>query len=165
MNAGMDFGEQLDALAAEIGQFSDIDDIVTPALDRAVEKIAASMRRVFSRANFKRDKRNVQYRYAGAELLKKFAPKTSRKGVLYATAGFDTETIRRYPELIEIEYGRPGKSRGHTGKTDSRGRKKGVFPEYAVVMPVRVGFDLVKETVATEFYNEVYTAIMGVWAA
>lgn len=111
---------------------------------KAAGVIASEQRRIFAKANFKRDKDKHVYRNVGGSLIS-IAQRKAGAAQVKVCVGFDTETLREYPELLVIEFGRPGKSPQHSGDTDKLGRKKGSFPEAATVMPIRVGFELAKE--------------------
>lgn len=114
------------------------------AAQSAARVIASEQQRIFAQAHFLRDKKNHVYKDASGSLIKIIKRKTGKARVKMLV-GFDTDTIREYPELLVIEFGRPGKSPRHSAAVDKRGRKKGVFPTNANVMPIRVGFQLAKE--------------------
>lgn len=136
----------LSAMSAEINAESE------QAAQKAALIIRDHQTRIFAKAHFKRDKASHVYRNAGGGLItvtKRKIGKVRTKMLV----GFDSETLREYPELLMIEFGRPGKSARHSKATDSRGRKKGKFPEEAVVMPIRVGFEAAKEQ-ALAAYSE-----------
>ena len=78
------------------------------------------------------------------------------KARIKAYVGFDTQTIKEYPELILIEFGRPGKSPRHSKTTDKLKRKKGSFPEAATVMPIRAGFNLAKESALAAYAQDMF---------
>lgn len=111
---------------------------------RAAEIIASEQRRIFAKANFMRDKEKHVYKNVSGDLIK-IARQKAGAAQVKICVGFDTETLNDNPELLIIEFGRPGKSPRRSGITDKLGRKKGTFPEKATVMPIRVGFELAKE--------------------
>lgn len=120
------------------------------AAQEAAEIIAGEQRRILSQANFERDKPKHKYNNIGAGVIGVKRAQGLKHRVVFES-GFDTDTLRLYPELIEIEFGRPGKSPRYSGITDKKGRKKGNFP--AQVMPVRMGFQAAKEK-AFKHYSE-----------
>lgn len=125
------------------------------AAENAARLIAVQQRRIFAQANFLREKEKHVYKGANEGLISITKRKTGKARVKMLI-GFDTETLRKYPELLVIEFGRPGKSPEHSGSTDKRGRKKGKFPEYATVMPIRVGFQLAKEEALRQYAKEMF---------
>lgn len=148
-----DIGAQITEL---MGDLSAMSAEINAESEQAAQKAALIIRdhqtRIFAKAHFKRDKASHVYRNAVGGLItvtKRKIGKVRTKMLV----GFDSETLREYPELLMIEFGRPGKSARHSKVTDSRGRKKGKFPEEAVVMPIRVGFEAAKEQ-ALAVYSE-----------
>lgn len=132
---------------------SEIFDVSETAAENAARLIAAQQRRIFAQANFLRE--NEKHIYKGAnEGLIRISKRKTGKARVKMLIGFDTETLRKYPELLVIEFGRPGKSPEYSGSTDKLGRKKGKFPEYATVMPIRVGFQLAKEEALRQYAKE-----------
>ena len=125
------------------------------ALDKAAAVIAAEQRRVFAKANFQRTKAHHNYKYANGSLIR-VTKKKLGKARIKAYVGFDTQTIKEYPELILIEFGRPGKSPRHSKTTDKLKRKKGSFPEAATVMPIRAGFNLAKESALAAYAQDMF---------
>ncbi len=123
------------------------------ALDKAAEIIATNQRRVFAQANFERNKKNHVYKFADSSLIRVTKKKLGRAKIK-AYIGFDSATIRAYPELILVEFGRPGKSPRHSKDTDKIGRKKGEFP--ATVMPIRAGFNLAKESAISAYADDMF---------
>lgn len=111
---------------------------------RAAEVIASEQRRIFAKAHFERNKEKHVYKNVGGGLIS-ISRRRAGAAQVKICVGFDSEVLREYPELLIIEFGRPGKSARHSGSTDKLGRKKGTFPEAATVMPIRVGFELAKE--------------------
>lgn len=135
-----------------LNKMKEIDEVSREAGSKAAQVIKREQQRIFAKARFKRDKASHVYKNAGGGLItvtKRKIGKVRTKMLV----GFDSETLREYPELLMIEFGRPGKSARHSKATDSRGRKKGKFPEEAVVMPIRVGFEAAKEQ-ALAVYSE-----------
>lgn len=125
------------------------------ALEKAAEVIAAEQRRIFAQANFKRTKKNHVYKNASESLIR-ITKKQLGRAKLKAYIGFDTPTLKEYPELILVEFGRPGKSARHSKGTDKLGRKKGDFPAAATVMPIRAGFNLAKESALAAYAEDMF---------
>lgn len=73
-----------------------------------------------------------------------------------AKIGYDTETLRQNPELLVIEYGRPGQSSRCSGTTDKLGRKKGKFPSQCI--HIRAGYQQAKEKAYEKMYNDLSAA-------
>lgn len=129
------------------------------AAQESAEIIAGEQRRILSQANFERDKPKHKYNNIGAGVIGVKMAQGLKHRVVFES-GFDTDTLSAYPELIEIEFGRPGKSPRYSGEMESKVakghkklRRKGVFPEKAQVMPVRMGFQAAKEK-AFKHYSE-----------
>lgn len=142
------------------------------ALDKAAAVIAAEQRRIFAQANFLRNKKNHVYKFADSSLIRVTKKKLGRAKIK-AYIGFDTPTLKAYPELILVEFGRPGKSARHSKDTEKvevkrkvKGkffkqkthftRKKGKFPEAATVMPIRAGFNLAKESALAAYAEDMF---------
>lgn len=136
----------LSAMSAELNAESE------KAAEKAARVIQSEQRRIFAKASFKRDKKSHKYKFASSAQIGITESKSGKYRVKMQV-GFDTETLREYPELLMIEFGRPGKSPRHSKSTDTLGRKKGEFPEAATVMPIRAGFELAKEQ-ALKAYSE-----------
>lgn len=141
--------EDLNVMQREITAESEI------ALEKAAEVIAAEQRRIFAQANFKRNKEKHVYKNVNDSLIRVTKKKLGR-AKLKAYVGFDTETLKAYPELILVEFGRPGKSARHSKGTDKLGRKKGDFPAAATVMPIRAGFNLAKESALAAYADDMF---------
>ena len=140
--------EDLNVMQREMTAESEI------ALEKAAEVIAAEQRRIFAQAHFERGEKRV-YKYANESLIRVTKKKLGR-AKLKAYVGFDTETLKAYPELILVEFGRPGKSPRHSKGTDKLGRKKGDFPAAATVMPIRAGFNLAKESALAAYAEDMF---------
>lgn len=141
--------DDLNLMQCEMTAESDI------ALDKAAAVIAAEQRRIFAQAKFLRDKKNHVYKYADSSLIRVTKNKLGRAKIK-AYIGFDTPTLEAYPELILVEFGRPGKSARHSEDTDKNGRKKGTFPDVATVMPIRAGFNLAKESALATYAEDMF---------
>lgn len=156
MTGSFDICDQINAL---IGDLTSMQREMTAesenALDKAAAVIAAEQRRIFAQANFRRTKRKHVYKYANDSLIRVTKKKLGR-AKLKAYIGFDTPTLKAYPELILVEFGRPGKSARHSKGTDKKGRKKGDFPDVATVMPIRAGFNLAKESALAAYAEDMF---------
>ena len=73
-----------------------------------------------------------------------------------AKIGYDSETLKQHPELLEIEYGRPGQSSRCSGTTDKLGRKKGKFPSQCI--HIRAGYQQAKDKAYEKMYNDLSAA-------
>ena len=125
--------------------------------------IRKEQQRLFAKVHFKRDKEGHRYNNIGSGLISIKQDERAKGKVYKLRIGYDTETLRRYPELLVIEFGRPGKSRnrksltstvkrkGKNGKTIKFTRKKGDFPAH--VSHIRAGFFLAKDK-AVNAFNE-----------
>ena len=125
------------------------------AAEKAAEVIASEQRRIFAKAHFERVKKPHVYKYVNPTLISITKQKTGRAKVKMLV-GFDTETLQAYPELLVIEFGRPGISPKHSSSTDKLGRKKGKFPGAATVMPIRVGFESAKEAALKTYADDMF---------
>lgn len=163
MNNTFDICDQINAL---IGDLTAMQREMTAesdrALDKAAEVIAESQRRIFAKANFRGDKENHAYKFADSSLIK-ISKKKLGRAKIKAYIGFDAETISEYPELLLVEFGRPGKSDRHSRSTDKLGRKKGDFPEAATVMPIRVGLNLAKESAFAAYADAMFDRAAELW--
>lgn len=144
-----DFIGDLQRMSAELDSESEV------AAEKAAEVIASEQRRILAKANFKRDKKSHVYKGVNSSLISITKRKTGRAR-MKMMVGFDSKTLREYPELIEIEFGRPGISPKRSSPTDKLGRKKGEFPEAATVMPVRVGFQTSKEAALETYADDMF---------
>lgn len=145
--------EDLNVMQREMTAESEI------ALEKAAAVIAAEQRRIFAQAHFKRTEKRV-YKYANESLIRVTKKKLGR-AKLKAYIGFDTPTLKEYPELILVEFGRPGKSPRHSGTKTRRTKKresveKGDFPAAATVMPIRAGFNLAKESALAAYAEDMF---------
>ncbi len=144
---------QLTRLCGDLsGMQAEINAASEAAAEAAAKVIQQEQERVFKKAHFKRTKKRHRYQNANEGLITISKRKLNSSRFRLAV-GFDTPTLKAYPELVMIEFGRPGKSPEHSKNTDKLGRKKGKFPEAATVMPIRTGFELAKEK-AFRAYSE-----------
>lgn len=149
-----DISRQISELIGDLsGMSAEIDAESEAAAEKAAYVIRNEQARIFAKASFKRDKAKHKYKNVNGGLItvtKRKIGKVRTKMIV----GFDTETLREYPELLLIEFGRPGKSPKRSDPLDSLKRKKGDFPKAAVVMPIRVGFELAKEQALQEYSED-----------
>ncbi len=129
----------------------EVDEATEGAAMNAADIIRKEQQRLFAKAHFKRDKEGHRYNNIGSGLISIKQDERAKGKVYKLRIGYDTETLRRYPELLVIEFGRPGKSRTRKKPTDKIGRKKGDFPAH--VSHIRAGFFLAKDK-AVNAFNE-----------
>lgn len=122
---------------------SEVESLSPTAARESAEMIAQEQRRIFDKAHFERTKKGYTYKMVSSSAVKVIAGRSPKSKTTVFESGFDIPTLKKYPELIMIEFGRPGKSPRYSKKTDKKGRKKGDFP--AQTMPVRMGFRAAKE--------------------
>ena len=163
MNNSFDICAQIAALCGDLTAMErNIFEENKTAIGKAAETIMNEQRRVFAKANFLRDKKKHQYKFVNGSLISTTV-KLAGRAKLRAYVGFNTETLRKYPELILVEFGRPGKSPKHSKHTDKLGRKKGAFSEDAVVMPIRVGFWLARDSALAIYAEDMFKFVQGYW--
>lgn len=149
------FEAQISALINDLNRAKDdVDSSSEEAAYRAAEIIRREQVRLFGKASFKRDKKKHTYRYASGALIKIVREKNSR--VYKLKIGYNTETLRQYPELLVIEFGRPGKSARRSKLTDSKKRKKGDFPQNP---HIRAGYFLAKDKAVDEFNERLFEIV------
>ncbi len=149
------FEAQITALISDLNKaVGDVNNASAGAAYNAAEIIRAEQARLLAKAVFKRDRKRHSYHYADGNLIKVTRDKQSAGKVFKLHIGYDTETLRQYPELLVIEFGRPGKSAKRSKPTDSRGRKKGDFPPQ--ISHIRAGLFLAKEKAVKEFNENLY---------
>ena len=153
---------QFDGFQAEISTMIDslnhsvrvVDETASQAVDEAAQLIADEQRRLLGKADFRRDRKSHDYNNISGDLIRIFRDNRSRGKVYKVRIGYDTETLKRYPELYVIEFGRPGKSPRYSKPTDKIGRKKGTFPAH--ISHIRAGFFLKKEEAAKRVLEKLY---------
>lgn len=138
------FQQQINILVRDLDQMSEaVEAGAVEAANEAAEMIAAEQRRLLSAAVFQRKKADL------AALIK--VKKSNSKKYYRLNIGYDSETIKAHPEVLVIEYGRPGKSARRMKPTDKLGRKKGDFPPQTP--HIKPGFILAKDK-AAEYFRE-----------
>lgn len=150
---------EFSGMEAEISQLiddlnravNDVNAAAEGAAMQAAEIIRSNQQRFFAKAKFKRNKKGHRYNNIDSGLITIKRDERAKGKVYKLRIGYDTETLKRYPELYVIEFGRPGTSRTRKKPTDKLGRKKGDFPAH--VSHIRAGFVVAKEK-AVNAYNE-----------
>lgn len=154
---------QLTQLCGDLSAMtSQINSASENAAESAAKVIQREQRRVFQKAHFERTKKRHRYQNANEGLISVSKRKVNPQLVKYEV-GYDKYTLRVYPELLEIEFGRPGKSPRHSKNTDKLGRKKGIFPEAAVVMPIRMGFQAAKNEAFEKYDEQLFRTVRSAW--
>lgn len=148
------FQGQINALAEKLDRMSeDVSAEAESAAKEAAEIIAREQRRLLSKALFKKHKADL------IGLIR--VRKDSSRKYYRLKIGYDSDAIQQHPELLVIEFGRPGKSARRSKLTDSLGRKKGDFPPMTPhIIP---GFYLAKEEAAEHFRQRLLEAARRQW--
>ena len=146
--------EQVNELVKKLDRMdSDVAIGARDAAKEAAEAIASEQKRLLSQAHFKNGK-------ADLAALIKIKEKTGGKYYRLAV-GYDSEAIKAHPELLVIEFGRPGKSARRMKSTDSMGRRKGEFPPQTPhILP---GFQTGKEKAARIFREKLLEIARRDW--
>lgn len=154
-NLGLEqFQQQIDLLVRDLDQMSDsVEAGAVEAANEAAEMIATEQKRLLAAANF---------RHRTADLAALITVKKSSSKKYYRLSiGYDSAAIKEHPEVLVIEYGRPGKSARHMGRTDSLGRKKGDFPPQTP--HIKPGFVLAKDKAAEHFRDKLLEIARRKW--
>ena len=149
------FQQQINILVRDLDQMSEaVEAGAVEAANEAAEMIAAEQKRLLSAAHFKRrTSTNLP------SLIK--VKKSSSKKYYRLNIGYDSETIKAHPEVLVIEYGRPGKSARRMKPTDKLGRKKGDFPPQTP--HIKPGFILAKDKAAEHFRDRLLEIAKQKW--
>lgn len=149
------FQQQINILVRDLDQMSEaVEAGAVEAANEAAEIIAEEQRRLLSAAHFKRrTSTNLPF------LIK--VKKSSSKKYYRLNIGYDSETIKAHPEVLVIEYGRPGKSARRMKPTDKLGRKKGDFPPQTP--HIKPGFILAKDKAAEHFRDRLLEIARQKW--
>lgn len=149
------FQQQINILVRDLDQMSEaVEAGAVEAANEAAEMIAAEQRRLLSAAYFKRrTSTNLP------SLIK--VKKSSSMKYYRLNIGYDSETIKAHPEVLVIEYGRPGKSARRMKPTDKLGRKKGDFPPQTP--HIKPGFILAKDKAAEHFRDSLLEIAKQKW--
>lgn len=148
------FQGQINALAEKLDRMAeDVSAEAESAAKEAAEIIAREQRRLLSKALFREHKADL------IGLIR--VRKDSSRKYYRLKIGYDSDAIQQHPELLVIEFGRPGKSARRSKLTDSLGRKKGDFPPMTPhIIP---GFYLAKEEAAEHFRQRLLEAARRQW--
>ena len=150
--AGMQM--QVNELISRLDKMAgDVDEGAVQAAQEAAEIIAKEQRRLLSAAVFKEHKADL------ASLIK--VRQAQSKKYFRLAIGYDSAAIQQHPELLVIEFGRPGKSARRMKATDSLGRKKGDFPP--VTPHIIPGFYLGKEDAGEHFRQKLLEIAQRRW--
>lgn len=148
------FQQQINILVRDLDQMSEaVESGAVEAANEAAEIIADEQRRLLLQAHFRDKKTDL------AALIK--IKKSNSKRYYRLNIGYDTETIRAHPEVLVIEYGRPGKSARRMKPTDKLGRKKGDFPPQTP--HIKPGFILAKDKAAEHFRDRLLEIAQRKW--
>ena len=150
--AGMEF--QVNELISRLDKMArDVDEGAVQAAKESAEIIAKEQRRLLSQAVFKKHEADL------VGLIK--VRQMNGKRYFRLGIGYDSEVIKQHPELLVIEFGRPGKSARRMKATDSLGRKKGDFPPTTPhIIP---GFYLGKEDAGEHFRQRLLEIARNRW--
>lgn len=148
------FQQQINLLVRDLDQMSRaVESGAVAAAEESAEMIAAEQKRLLSAASF-RDKT--------ADLAALITVKQSRSKKYYRlNIGYDSAAIKAHPEVLVIEYGRPGKSARRMKSTDKLGRKKGDFPPQTP--HIKPGFILAKDKAAEHFRDSLLEIARRKW--
>ncbi len=151
------FEGQISALINDLNRAKkDVDSSSADAAYRAAEIIRKEQVRIFAKASFKRDKKSHQYRFVKEDLIKITRDESLRGKVYKLKIGYDSPTLKQYPELLVIEFGRPGRSARRSRLTDKLSRKKGDFPQNPHIRP---GLFLAKDKAVKEFNEKLFDIV------
>lgn len=148
------FQQQINLLVRDLDQMSRaVESGAVAAAEESAEMIAAEQKRLLSAASF---------RNKTADLAALITVKQSRSKKYYRlNVGYDSAAIKAHPEVLVIEYGRPGKSARRMKSTDKLGRKKGDFPPQTP--HIKPGFILAKDKAAGHFRDRLLEIARRKW--
>lgn len=148
------FQQQINLLVRDLDQMSRaVESGAVAAAEESAEMIAAEQKRLLSAASF---------RNKTADLAALITVKQSRSKKYYRlNIGYDSAAIKEHPEVLVIEYGRPGKSARRMKSTDKLGRKKGDFPPQTP--HIKPGFILAKDKAAGHFRDRLLEIARRKW--
>ncbi len=148
------FQAQVVQLVSALDRMSrSVADGAVQAAREAAEIIAGEQKRLLSKALFEESNADL------ASLIK--VHQMNGKKYFRLGIGYDSDAIQQHPELLVIEFGRPGKSARRMGATDSKGRKKGDFPP--VTPHIIPGFFLGKEDAGEHFRQRLLEIARRQW--
>lgn len=161
------FQQQINLLVRDLDQMSRaVESGAVAAAEESAEMIAAEQKRLLSAASF---------RNKTADLAALITVKRSGSKKYYRlNIGYDSAAIKAHPEVLVIEYGRPGKSarrmspvqkdfkmtRGRK-KVKVSGRRKGKFPPQTP--HIKPGFILAKDKAAGHFRDRLLEIARRKW--
>lgn len=148
------FQQQINLLVRDLDQMSRaVESGAIAAAEESAEMIAAEQKRLLSAASF---------RNKTADLAALITVKRSGSKKYYRlNIGYDSAAIKAHPEVLVIEYGRPGKSARRMKSTDKLGRKKGDFPPQTP--HIKPGFILAKDKAAEHFRDRLLEIARQKW--
>lgn len=148
------FQQQINLLVRDLDQMSRaVESGAVAAAEESAEMIAAEQKRLLSAASF---------RNKTADLAALITVKRSGSKKYYRlNIGYDSAAIKAHPEVLVIEYGRPGKSARRMKSTDKLGRKKGDFPPQTP--HIKPGFILAKDKAAGHFRDRLLEIARRKW--
>lgn len=148
------FQQQINLLVRDLDQMSRaVESGAVAAAEESAEMIAAEQKRLLSAASF---------RNKTADLAALITVKRSGSKKYYRlNIGYDSAAIKAHPEVLVIEYGRPGKSARRMKSTDKLGRKKGDFPPQTP--HIKPGFILAKDKAAEHFRDRLLEIARQKW--
>lgn len=148
------FQQQINLLVRDLDQMSRaVESGAVAAAEESAEMIAVEQKRLLSAASF---------RNKTADLAALITVKQSRSKKYYRlNIGYDSAAIKAHPEVLVIEYGRPGKSARRMKSTDKLGRKKGDFPPQTP--HIKPGFILAKDKAAGHFRDRLLEIARRKW--
>ena len=155
------FSFDIDGFQAEIqrlvsdldGMGRDADQGALQAMQEAAEMIASEQKRLLAAAPFRERTTDLS---ALIKVVRSDTKKYKRLRI-----GYDSEAIKQHPEVLVVEFGRPGKSARRMKPTDSLGRKKGEFPPQTP--HITAGFFLAKEKAAAHFREKMMEIVQRRW--
>lgn len=117
------------------------------------QMIMREQKRMLSAANFAAPRANL------AGLIR--VTRDARSKYYRLRIGYDSEAIKQHPEVLVVEFGRPGKSARRMKPTDKLGRKKGAFPPQTP--HIIAGLIFAKEDVTRHFRNRLAEIARNEW--
>lgn len=146
---------QIEQLTAVLDRMDErVREGVEQATTECAQMIMREQKRMLSAANFAAPKANL----AG---LIKITRYKSYWGNTYTRVGYDAQAVREHPEVLVVEFGRPGKSARRMEATDRLGRKKGAFPPHTP--HIIAGLIFAKEDVTRHFRNRLAEIARNEW--
>ena len=146
---------QIEQLTAVLDRMDErVREGVEQATTECAQMIMREQKRMLSAANFAKPTTDL----AG---LIKITRYKSYWGNTYTRVGYDAQAVREHPEVLVVEFGRPGKSARRMKPTDKLGRKKGAFPPQTP--HIIAGLIFAKEDVTRHFRNRLAEIARNEW--